>query len=80
VLKRHLGAIKVGWQSGVRLGIDICNESDPCILVAWVSIGTKRGVKAYALVIPQLAEEGEKLTLPAANLDNLLVPQVVTID
>ena len=80
VLQRHLAAEKVAFEVCVLLGVEFVDEGYPLIIAAQTALSDVAGVNTDAVIVAKLAQQRQKLSLAAPNLDNLLVAQVIALD
>jgi len=80
VLERHLAAEEIGLDVRILLGVEVLDELDVGVLAGRVALFHKGRIKADTFVVAHLAQDGEKLALAAADLDHLLVPQIVFLN
>src|ERR1700761_7186879 len=80
VLQRHLAAYEVALDVRVFFSVEVGDELNMRISGRGIAGADKGRVKPYPCVLAHLAHQGEKLTLPASDLDNFFAVQIVLID
>jgi hypothetical protein len=80
VLQRVAADHEVGRQVGVLLAVQVGDEADPVGGRAAHPVEHHAGVDPDAAVVAQLADAQQELALAAAELEDVLVVQVETVD